>query len=502
MRRLFDTEKNLHPLRPRQSNAIAEVRKAIREGHRRIVLQAPTGAGKTVIAAHIIAACVDRGNRPMFTVPAITLVEQALRSFEAQGIADIGIIQAQHERTDFEATVQIASVQTLIRRELPEVHLVLIDECHIQYKAFNTVLDSEAWKDKVVIGLSATPWTKGMGRRWTKLIVAATIQELIDERLLAPFDVYAPKLTPDFSKLRIKQGEFTDESSSALMGTKSIVADVVKTWIEKGTQDRTFLFAVNCAHAQKLQKEFEDHGVSCGYIDASTTDREETVFKPFRERRFKVIASVGCLTTGVDEDVRCIIDAQPTRDEKKHVQKIGRGLRFRNDGKRLLILDHAGNTIRLGMVTDIHHEKLDMRLPGEKGEAYEDDPPPPKPKKCPNCGIVMGPGAKICKFCHHKVEIEHGVDEQDGELFLLKTPPVNKRAAGLNQQDWYSGLLGIAKERGYNSKWADHRFKAKFGEYPVLLRKEPASPSIAVRSFDHSQRIKWAKGKEKANASQ
>lgn len=486
---------SLRPLRPRQSAAIAAIRQAIREGHRRIVLQAPTGFGKTLTSAHIIVSALERGNRPLFTCPAISLVNQTLHHFEAEGIRDIGVIQAQHERTDFDAAVQIASVQTLIRRELPEVHVVLIDEVHVQFKALNAVLDSDAWKDKVVIGLSATPWTKGMGLRWTKLIVAATIQELIDERFLCPFDVYAPKLAPDFSKLRIKQGEFTDESSSAIMGTNSIIADVVKTWMQKGTEDRTFLFAVNCAHAQKLQQEFETQGVSCGYIDAYTDNREETVFKPFRDRRFKVIASVGCLTTGVDEDVRCIIDAQPTRDEKKHVQKIGRGLRIASGKARLLILDHAGNTLRLGMVTDIHHERLDSRLPGEKGEAYEGDPPAPKPKKCPNCGIVIAAGKKVCNFCHHKIEVEHGVDEQDGELFLLQAPPVNKRAAGLDQQDWYSGFLGIAQERGYNSRWADHRFKAKFGQFPILLRKEPKPPSIAIRGFDHHERIKWAKGK-------
>jgi superfamily II DNA or RNA helicase len=497
MRQLFEDSKTLRPLRPRQVRAIEEIRAAVREGHRRIVLQAPTGFGKTLVSAHMISNAAARGNRPLFTCPAITLVNQTLHHFENEGIKDIGVIQAQHERTDFDAQVQIASVQTLIRRALPEVHFVLIDECHLQFKKLNAVLDSEEWKDKIVIGLSATPWTKGMGLRWTKLIIAATIQELIDEKLLSHFVIYTPKKEAQFSKLKTKLGEFTEESSAVVMGDKSIVADVVKTWIEKGPGDRTFLFAVNRAHARRLQEEFIEQGISCGYIDAYTDgDERKEVFKRFRCGEFKVIASVGCLTTGVDEDVRCIIDAQPTRDEKKHVQKIGRGLRIAEGKYSLLILDHAGNTLRLGMVTDIQHDHLDKRKPGDKGDAYSDEVTKPKPKKCSNCGAVIQPGKPVCNFCFHKIEVDHGVETEEGELVLFQSSPKKKAASGLDEQDWYSGFLGLAKERGYKTQWADHRFKEKFGDFPVRLRKEPKAPTIAIRAFDHHQRIKRAKSND------
>src|ERR1700751_2288372 len=117
----------LRPLRPGQQQAIEDIERAIGEGHRRIIVQAPTGFGKTIIAAHIIADAVDSGLRPMFTCPAINLVNQTLEAFERDGIADIGIIQANHYRTDWQARIQIASVQTLVRRKLPEVDLVIID---------------------------------------------------------------------------------------------------------------------------------------------------------------------------------------------------------------------------------------------------------------------------------------------------------------------------------------------------------------------------------------
>ena len=133
MRNLFqpDLELSLPPLRAWQERTVPLIREAVKEGHRRIVVQSPTGAGKTLLAAHLFANSIGKSKRPMLTVPDITLVEQTLHSFERVGITDIGIIQAQHERTDFAAQVQIASVQTLIRRELPEVDFVMIDEVHV-----------------------------------------------------------------------------------------------------------------------------------------------------------------------------------------------------------------------------------------------------------------------------------------------------------------------------------------------------------------------------------
>ena len=164
----------LRPLRPRQEVCIEAIRQAVKSGHKRIVVQAPTGFGKTLTAAHLIHGSVQKGRRPIFTVPSITLVEQTLKAFEAEGLSDIGIIQAQHERTDWAAQIQIASLHTLIKRALPEVDLILIDECHENFDGLNERLDGDEWKDKIAIGLSATPWAKGMGLRWTHLVVAAT----------------------------------------------------------------------------------------------------------------------------------------------------------------------------------------------------------------------------------------------------------------------------------------------------------------------------------------
>lgn len=499
----------LRPLRFYQEPLPGLIRDAVKEGHRRIVVQAPTGYGKTLLAAHLVTSALAKGKRPLFTCPAITLVNQTLASFEREGIQDIGVIQADHERTDYSCQMQIASVQTLIRRQLPEVDFILIDEVHMSWDKLYEKLDSPEWKDKIAIGFSATPWTKGMGLHWSKLIIAATIPQLIgyhgqDSSIgLTPFTVYAPakEFEPDLSHVKTaRDGDFEEAGMLAAVDRSPIIADIVKTWLARGENLPTFLFAVNRAHASHLQKEFEKAGVNCGYIDAFTGPGErDIVFRRFRSGEDRIIASVGCLTTGVDEDVRCIIDAGPTRSEKLHVQKIGRGLRPAPGKDRLLVLDHAGNTIRLGMVADIFHETLDSRKPTDKEEAYENDPKPPKPKKCARCHILIPAGKRMCPACGETV-LKNDVMAVDGELVLFdskaRQAKAKKEKPPENKQEWFSGFLGIARERGHSEGWAAHRYKEKFGTWPNNLQKVATEPTRTVRGFDQHCRIKFFKAQQ------
>lgn len=509
---LFEPEKwkELRPLRPRQERAIEDIRQAVKEGHKRIIVQAPTGFGKTLTAAHLISNSTKKGKRPLFTCPAITLVNQTLRSFEDEGIQDIGVIQAQHERTDWLAQVQIASVQTLIRRALPEVDFVLIDEAHNQFDKLNELLTGEAWKDKIVIGLSATPWAKGMGLIWTKLIIAATVAELIEEGFLCPFQGFEPedKYLPETKGIKITAGEFNENQAAAAMDIPLLVGNVVETWLkyrDSGvhTGDRTFLFAQNCAHAKSLRDEFSAAGISFGYIDAySTPDERKETFRRFRSREDKGICSVGCLTTGVDEDVRVIIDAALTRSEITHVQKNGRGLRTADGKEFLLILDHAGNNRRLGTVTDIYHDHLDTRTKKDKGDAYKEDKPAKKPKKCGKCGALVLAGKRACGACGEKMVSLNTVQCSDGELveFGSKKKSKAREFTVEQKQEFYSGLLHLAREHGRSDGMAAHRYKEKFGVWPNQLKKVASFPSSEVRAYDTHCRIKFVKSRRMQQA--
>ena len=273
--------------------------------------------------------------------------------------------------TNYAAPVQIASVQTLARRiALPPVDLVIVDEAHIYSKAIASWMDRDP--KLIFVGLSATPWAKGMGRRYDDLIVCATIQELIDAGHLSPFRCYAPA-EPDLSGVRTNKGDFVTADLSATMSEGGLVADVVSTWLEKGEARPTLCFAVDRAHAQSLQARFVAAGVACGYVDAYTDKVERALTrKRFEAGELRVVCNVGCLTTGVDWAVGCIILARPTRSEMLYVQMVGRGLRVNPGLDDCIILDHAGNALRLGLVTDIHHTSLEFgRQEGGRGSAAQ-----------------------------------------------------------------------------------------------------------------------------------
>lgn len=498
MSSLFEPEKSLslHPLRGRQIPLIPAITQAVKEGHKRIMVQAAGGFGKTVVAAHLMHRSYDKGRKPLFVAPAIALIEQTLASFEAQGIRDIGVIQAQHRRTDWRAQIQIASRDTLIRRPLPEVDFAMIDEAHDQRDALNEILDGDAWRGKIVIGLSATPWSKGLGLHWTKLIVAATMADMIADGYptgLVPFKVFSAPIDPDTSKLKIVAGEFQESGAATLMSDPKIIGDAVQTWLKHRQEgnhpgDRTFLYGQNRSHAKSLMEAFKAEGISCGYIDGeSSPDERRETFRRYRSREDKVVANVGVLVTGVDEDVRCMVDCSLTRSEITHVQKCCRGSRLAHEKDYVLLLDHGGNCARLGLPWDIHHDEMDTRTPKDKGDAYTDDKPAPKPRKCENCFAMIPVKTKSCPSCGHAYVAPNTVEHERGELveFTAKKEPKAKRD---EKQVFYSGLLMIAQQRRFKDGWVSQKYKERFGCWPKGLDRIATRPTKAVKEFEAESR--------------
>ncbi len=201
------------------------------------------------------------------------------------------MIQANHDLTNWSRPVQIASVQTLMRRQMPPVDLAIIDEVHRWYDAYAGWL-AGPWKHLPVVGLTATPWTRGLGKHFDKLIVGATSEQLIDAGYLSPFRVFAPA-SPDLTQVRTIAGDFRDDDLSKAMDKSALVADVVGTWIDRGQDRPTLCFAVDRAHPKHLQQRFLDAGVAAGYIDAYPPDDErKEIARQFHAGQIKVVCNV------------------------------------------------------------------------------------------------------------------------------------------------------------------------------------------------------------------
>ncbi|WP_342453524.1 DEAD/DEAH box helicase [Sphingomonas sp. ACRSK] len=489
-------------LRPHQAVAIGLLKrstgKAIHEGRRaRFMLKLSTGAGKTVIAAAIVQGARTKGKRVLFIVDAISLIDQTVEAFMSQGVTEIGVIQAQHSMEDWSRPVQVASVQTLQRRgKLPPADIVIVDEAHCQSEWLSEIMQSETWAGVPFIGLSATPWSKGLGLLYDELICPITMQELIDRELLCPFRVYAAA-HPDLTGVKTTAGDYQQAQLSEAMAAGNLVADLVETWRRYGENRPTFCFAVDRAHAKKIQRRFEEAGIGCGYIDAFTpTDERKDIRRQLDAGQIRVVCNVGCLTKGVDWAIGCIILARPTKSEMLYVQMVGRGLRVNEGIPDCVILDHADNTLRMGFVTDLDATRNTM-CTAKRGERTARERPVPLPKECGSCGYLKPPKTRECPSCGFVGEPQSKVTETNDEL----VPVSRKQAAATRDQKqaWLSQLNWIARERGYSRGWAANTYKKKFGVYPRNLdASATCEPSHEVRSYVRSSLIAFAKRRDRA----
>lgn len=193
-------------LRPYQSDVLADVAQAIAAGAGRILLIAPTGAGKTIIASSIIEAAQYKGERVLVLAHTREIIKQTSEKLFDYGI-EHGIIQAGYATKPGEM-VQVASVQTLWvramrneRMELPPAGLLIVDEAHhTPANTYRKIID--AYPQATLIGLTATPCRgdgRGLGCIFDIIIECPQVAELILQKYLVRTRVFAP-VDPDASR--------------------------------------------------------------------------------------------------------------------------------------------------------------------------------------------------------------------------------------------------------------------------------------------------------------
>jgi superfamily II DNA or RNA helicase len=328
-----------------------------------------------------------------------------------------------------------------------------------------------------------------MADDWQDLICPVRMQDLIDADLLSPFRVYAPS-HPDLTGVKTIAGDYHEGQLSEVMGQAVLMADIVQTWLKLANWQPTLVFAVDRAHAAKLQSEFAQAGVPMGYCDAYTDRIERKVlFDRMARGKIAGIVNVGTLTTGIDADVRCIVLARPTKSEMLHVQIIGRALRTAPGKTHALILDHADNHARLGFVTDIHRDRLltgsdkAPRTRKEQGEAM--------PKECPSCGTLKAPRVRECPSCGFTPTRQSEIETEEGELReITRGKPKPKPD---EKQRFYSQLLSVARVRNRSKGWVSHTYRDKFGVWPRGLIERETQPSPEVLSWVRAKDIRFAK---------
>ena len=500
-------------LRPYQHDVVAEFDHAVAAGQRRIILVAPTGSGKTVIAATIINRAVEAHQRVLVIAHRREIIQQTRDKLIANGLQP-GVIQAGLEKDlRLLAPVQVASIQTLwsraIRSEtipLPVATLVIIDEAHhSRANTYQKII--EAYPDAILLGLTATPCRgdgRGLGNVFETMVECPQVAELISGGYLVKSRVYAP-IDPDLKGVRTEKGDYVVSQLASRMNTDQLVGDLVTHWHKHGERRPTITFAVDVAHSVHIKDEFINAGVRAEHIDGSTPkDERDAILERLKSGETEVVANCMVLTEGFDcPDIGCIILARPTKQIGLFRQMVGRGLRPAPGKKDVVILDHSGAVFRHGLPEDhvewtlnvdrrAENPTQDRRRRGEE----------PKLRTCPSCQVMMT--KPPCPSCGWMPVTRSGRDRDflDGELGLV----VGGRAKAnqyspADRQQWLAMLHHIAQERSYQRGWIAHKYKEKFGTWPAWgTIPEPMTPTPEVRSWVRSRQIAYAKSQQNRGA--
>ncbi|AUR88526.1 TMhelix containing protein [Vibrio phage 1.115.B._10N.222.49.B11] len=487
-------------LRPHQEDVLTELRKGWKTNKTHLVY-ANVGFGKTAVAASIAHGFVSRGLRVMFVAPYTTLVNQTAEKFVEYGLPEPSIIWQKHPSYDPSNPIQIASADTLTRRDMPEVDVLIVDECHIRRKKLLEIIDDA---DFHTIGLSGTPFAKWMGKHYEQLVKVTTMREMIDNGFLSDFEIYAPT-KPDLTGVKTSSlaafgSDYNEEQVAEIMNGATIVGDIVSNWLKHGEDEPTICFAVNVMHANHLTNEFNRNGVQAEVMTAQTpVDERQMIIKRFEDGITKIICNVGVLVAGFDSDVRCIIYARPTKSEMRWIQCLGRGLRTAPGKKRCLIFDHSGSVHRLGFPDQIEYDELISDNDGMK-EAQarkEQEKREKKPKECSKCNYMKPAGVYICPKCGHKPLAGEDV-EVDDTRELAQLNGKERQWTKAEKQSWYSMFLCHAQSKGFKDGWVSHKYKEKFGVWPKGLNRAAKAPSPEFNAYMKHLNIKFAKGKAKA----
>jgi len=489
-------------LREHQTSVVDALREGFKQGHRSQLLYAPTGFGKTEVAIYLMKATSDNYKRCAMILDRIVLVEQTSLRLSKYKLPH-GVYQANHWKFDKTRRIQVCSAQTLERRQkFPDIDLLIVDECHVTRKQISDIIkDNPQLK---VIGLTATPFTKGLGDLYTNVVCASTTEFLVENKWLTPLKVYIAKEI-DMTGVKKVAGEWSPDQVTE-RGMK-ITGDIVEEWVLKthqvfGKPVKTIVFCAGVAHGQDLVEQFARKGynfVSVSYKDNSEYKQEviEDFSKPDTEIHGLIATDI--LTRGFDvPDVLIGVSARPfSKSFSSHVQQMGRVMRAYEGKEFALWLDHSGNFLRFRDDWEKVYAE-GVKTLSNSGEKAKKEPTDrlKKDSKCPQCSHLWPKNGISCPACGY-VKKKKQIESVNGELVELGFDKSNNKQ---QKQNFYSELLYIAQNKNYNIHWASHKYREKFGVWPRGLEEYPRIPSIDTEKWVRHRNIAFGKRQNKMRA--
>lgn len=456
-------------LRPYQDAAIAGVREAFRAGKRRVLLVAPTGAGKTVMFSYLSGALMHAGQNVLLMAHRDELLDQISRTLQQFDVPH-GFIAARRQLM-LRHRVQVAGVHTLKNRcatLLWRPDWIICDEAHhATAGSWATII--KAYPDAKIIGVTATPCRldgRGLGHVFDEMVIGPQVADLIRDGYLSRIKYFCPA-TVDTSGLKKRMGEFKSNEVDKMVNLPRVTGEAVDYYRRLCDRQPAVAFCASIKHSEHVAETFRAAGYRWTSLDSRMTPeaRREAVIG-LGNGALHGISSCDIISEGFDLPiVSAAILLRPTASLSLFLQQVGRVLRIAPGKTHATIIDHVGNVgamrggewvERHGFAEDVREWSLEGRVKRAKGAAVT---------LCGRCYAVLPFGARQCLNCGWVRPEKETKPEKTGADAELKQVDVERAKAALSksikQARSLEDLQKIAKRQGYAQGWAWHRWNAR-----------------------------------------
>lgn len=468
-----------------QRKAVDAARAAIGE---RPLICSPTGSGKSFMGATLVR---EMGVPTLWLAHREELIDQAAEELRDQGLS-VGMIVAGRPRFP-KCMVQVASIQTIVRRELPYAELVVVDECrHACAPNYIKILNlySKAYR----LGLDATPMRldgRPLGDVFGKIIIAAYMDDLCRDGTLIEPRVYAPPGV-DMSGVGMRAGDYDTKKLRAACDRPKLVGDIVETWQRRAAGKRTVAFAVDIEHSKHIVAGFKAAGVPAEHLDGKMPKQmRRDILSRIASGETLVVSQCALLIEGWNlKCLECAIMARPTASLCLYLQSAGRITRSCPGKTQATILDHAGNFLRHGRVT----RRIEYSLTGHIAFKAKE---PLGLRTCPECYRMFLSTRAACPECGHEMPVSERdmIESVEGEL-VEQTPEVAAEMAAearntllTFEEKWWNRESVLDEAKGRRPQQTAFRFKSVFGHWPTWVEVGGEARYVHPLTADDAVRV-------------
>lgn len=347
------------PLRDYQDIAIEKILKEFKISDS-ILLQMPTGTGKTTVFSEIVRRWIKEivpNKRLLIMVHRKELVDQIIKRLKDFGIG-AGRIQAGYS-PDLLKRVQVGMVQSLRNpNRLPQnISLIIIDEAHHSPALSYRNIIKNYGEGVKILGVTATPCRmngEGFADLFSSLITSDSIKTFIQNGYLSSLKHLATSI-PDLSKVKFNRriNDYDEDDLEKVVRNEQVMAELIESYQKYANGKKSIVFALNKNHSKDIVNRFNAKGIPSTFIDSDTPVQERNeIVKDFKEGRYLILCNVNIFSEGFDcPDVEVVQLARPTKSIILYLQQVGRVMRPFEGKEYGLILDNACLWKEHGLVT-------------------------------------------------------------------------------------------------------------------------------------------------------